>query len=86
MKTTGTTIWTSPNTSATNESGFAGLPGGYRNSSGAFSSVGSFGDWWSATENGSTYAWDRYLNYTSGYLARSNASKKDGFSVRCLRD
>ena len=45
MKTTGITRWNSPNTSATNESGFAGLPGGYRNGSGTFYSVGAFGYW-----------------------------------------
>ena len=30
MKETGTTHWTAPNTDATNSSGFAGLPGGFR--------------------------------------------------------
>ena len=91
MKTTGTTIWTTPNTSATNESGFAGLPGGYRRNNGSFYEVGSFGYWWSATEDDSTnvwYAWYRYLYYNDGYLIRSNFKKGKlyGFSVRCLRD
>ena len=30
LKETGTVHWASPNTGATNESGFTGLPGGYR--------------------------------------------------------
>ena len=50
MKTTGTTRWNTPNTNATNESGFAGLPGGYLDYNGPFSNVGSLGGWWSATE------------------------------------
>ena len=49
MKETGTTHWNSPNTGATNESGFTALPGGRRDSSnGAFSNVGYYGYWWSA--------------------------------------
>ena len=45
MKVAGTTRWTTPNTGATNESGFAGLPGGTRNNNGTFSNVGSNGYW-----------------------------------------
>jgi uncharacterized protein (TIGR02145 family) len=86
MKTTGTTRWTAPNTSATNESGFAGLPGGYRDGDGAFSGVGGYGLWWSATEFDSTYAWGRALSYNSGTLYRNPTNKYIGFSVRCLRD
>ncbi|PWI46430.1 hypothetical protein CEE45_16860 [Candidatus Heimdallarchaeota archaeon B3_Heim] len=39
MKETGTTHWPSPNTGATNESGFSALPGGYRNYTGFFGSI-----------------------------------------------
>ena len=86
MKTTGTTRWNTPNTSATNQSGFAGLPGGTRDDFGTFGSVGSIGYWWSATEYNSPNAWFRYLNFYDGYLYRLYFNKKNGFSVRCLRD
>ena len=86
MKTTGTTRWASPNTSATNESGYAGLPGGYRTSSGTFLDVGNGGKWWSATEDNSTSAGARTLDYGNGDLGRIASNKKGGFSVRCLRD
>src|SRR5205085_6409714 len=47
MKETGITYWLSPNTSATNSSGFTGLPGGYRNpSDGSFYLISSNGIWW----------------------------------------
>ena len=86
MKTTGTTRWTSPNTGATNESGFAGLPGGFRYFNGSFNNVGSYGIWWSSTESSTNDAWDRFL-YSEAYrLDRFNDSKLYGFSVRCLRD
>jgi uncharacterized protein (TIGR02145 family) len=86
MKTTGTTRWTTTNTSATNESGFTGLPGGIRNVSGTFVDVGVSGYWWSASEISSTDAWGRYLLNFSGRLLESSLNKKNGFSVRCLRD
>jgi uncharacterized protein (TIGR02145 family) len=86
MKTTGTTRWTTPNASATNESGFTGLPGGFRYNYSPFSNVGDYGIWWGATEYSSAFAWYRYLNYSDGYLGRYYGIKKLGYSVRCLRD
>ena len=50
MKETGTTLWNSPNTGATNSSGFTGLPGGFCNFNGNFYSIGFNGSWWSTTE------------------------------------
>ena len=86
MKSVGTTRWTTSDTSATNESGFTGLPGGSRNYSGTFNGVGNYGFWWSSAQNGTTYAWYRVLVYSNGGASLSYDYKKDGFSVRCLRD
>ncbi len=72
MKTT--TDWQSPNTGATNESGFSGLPGGLRDGSGSYYNVGYFGYWWSSTELSTAGAWYRYLNYTNGGSYRSGSS------------
>jgi uncharacterized protein (TIGR02145 family) len=81
-----TTLWNSPNQDATNSSGFTGFPGGYRSSIGAFSNIGGIGLWWSSSELDTTYAWSRFLSYDLGFAFRSNTSKKNGFSVRCLKD
>lgn len=89
MKSTGTQYWQSPNTNATNESGFNGLPGGRRDNSGSFDAyegVGIKGYWWSSTEDDTNYAWYRYLYCSNGNVSRNYASKESGFSVRCLRD
>lgn len=86
MKETGTIHWTTPNTGATNISGWAGLPGGYRNYYGTFSNVTSSGYWWSATEDGTAGAWYRYLLSTNGNIYRFSTNKQIGFSVRCVRD
>ena len=80
------TGWLSPNTSATNESGFSALPGGFRNGSGYFFWIGEYGDWWSSPENSPTDAWYRRLSYYSGNLGSSSSSTEIGFSVRCVRD
>jgi uncharacterized protein (TIGR02145 family) len=86
MKETGTSHWNSPNTGATNSSGFTALPGGYRDYGGTFYGVGSTGSWWSATEYGTYSAWNRYLYYDFSGVYRSYPNKVDGFSVRCVRD
>jgi uncharacterized protein (TIGR02145 family) len=82
-----TTGWNAPNTGATNESGFTGLPGGYRYFNGTYYDIGYNGYWWSSTEDGSNYAWNRYLYYDSSDVYRNPSQiKQDGFSVRCVRD
>jgi uncharacterized protein (TIGR02145 family) len=86
MKSTGTQYWLSPNTGATNSSGWSGLPGGNRYYYGTFLSIGGYGLWWSSTENSADNAWYRGLYYNIGVVNRTNSSKANGFSVRCLRD
>jgi uncharacterized protein (TIGR02145 family) len=78
---------TTPNTGATNESGFSGLPGGTRFSlGGSYNYIGYYGHWWSSTEYSTTYSWYRGLGYNFGNSNRTNDDKQFGFSVRCLRD
>jgi len=86
LKETGTTHWASPNTGATNETGFTALPGGFRYNSGAFDLIGNNGYWWSATEGSATSAWYRDVYYNDSNVARYYGNKEVGFSVRCLRD
>jgi uncharacterized protein (TIGR02145 family) len=87
MKSIGTQYWNSPNIGATNESGFSGLPGGYRGDNGGFFNLGFNGFWWSASESGAELAWNRGLYNTNAYIYRySNYNKRNGLSVRCLRD
>jgi uncharacterized protein (TIGR02145 family) len=88
MKATGTSLWNTPNTDATNSSGFTGLPGGYCNGGGTFYTIGNNGFWWSSSETNTTDAWNRELSYINGsvYANNSGNGKRNGFSVRCLRD
>ncbi|PCJ85560.1 MAG: hypothetical protein COA57_07385 [Flavobacteriales bacterium] len=88
LKETGTTNWNSPNTGATNTSGFTALPGGLCNGIGSFVGIGDEGTWSCATENSSTVAWKRKLgNTNSGVHRNVNANDKArGHSVRCVKD
>lgn len=70
----------------TNESGFSGLPGGFRYSGGAFDRIGKYGSWWSSAETNTYHAWGRTLLYSFGLVSRVYDGKNYGFSVRCLRD
>ncbi len=78
----------SPNTGATNESGFSGLLGGYRSKDGTYSGIGNgnLGCWWSSTEYSTIGGWDRYLLWSIGNSDRAKAGKQNGFSVRCIKD
>ena len=68
-----------------NSSGFSGLPGAYRSSTGSFYNAGSLGLWWSSSPLGSS-AWYRSLSYFNEDATRDNLSRRNGFSVRCVRD
>jgi uncharacterized protein (TIGR02145 family) len=80
--------WNSPNTGATNESGFTGLPGGYRNLNGSYGTIGYNGNWWSSSASSliNVNAWFRRLDYDPAGVNRTNYDKRGGFSVRCVRD
>ncbi len=78
--------WKNPNTGATNISGFAGYPGGYRYIDGYFYYHGEFGAWWSSTQQSDSHAWYRNLDYLFSFMYRTNYIKGAGFSVRCIKE
>ena len=87
MKETGYTHWISPNTGATNESGFTGLPGGNRNDfHSSFREFGTGGYFWSATESSSPRVFTRKIGYSYTNMYRNSDTKPNGISVRCIKD
>lgn len=94
LKSTGTIegstgLWRSPNTGATNESGFSAEPGGMCDNLNSFSSynAGYYGEWWSL----------RNIQYPSSYILGSMATNvahrstdisynSDFKSIRCIKD
>jgi len=89
MKEAGYDHWNSPNTGATNSSGWTGLPGGLVNSNSSEVYIGGslLGRWWTASEYGSNYSsWSRRLDYYDGDINEMDANRAVGFSARCVRD
>jgi uncharacterized protein (TIGR02145 family) len=87
MKEAGLEHWDSPNTGATNESGFSGLPGGFRNVTGSYVYMGSDGYFRSSSEYSSSQAWFHSLHSVWEEVYRGfNMNKSSGNSVRCIGD
>jgi uncharacterized protein (TIGR02145 family) len=88
LKSTGTQYWLSPNTGATNQIGFKGLPGGDRNPSpGDFNSLNYIGYWWTSTQStNQAYSTMRSMKFNETNIGTGNASKTFGYSVRCIKD
>jgi uncharacterized protein (TIGR02145 family) len=98
LKETGTTHWISPNSYATDESGFKALPGGYN-----YGSIGQGEDgtnfhygayFWSSTSEDadadedhlSVIAWRREMYTYQNSVERYVEGKVAGLSVRCVKD
>lgn len=79
-------LWNSPNTDATNSSGFTALPGGVRGNGGSFFNLGVEGQWWTANAYGPNGAVFYSIRYNTAGTTRAGASKQDGLSVRCVKD
>lgn len=77
--------WDTPNTGATNESGFTGLPSGLRNDGGIFAGKGIWGHWSSSSENNSN-SYSYFLEYNNTNLDAQIRHKKYGYSCRCVKD
>lgn len=86
LKEKGIIHWQSPNTGATNETGFTALPSGARDYGGLFSCIGINGVWWSSTESNSLEASMWIIAYAGSYMGRYNNNKVEGYSIRCLKD
>jgi len=95
LKSTGSQHWYSPNSGATNESGFSALPGGGRfyQPNGFVGLTGSGGWWTSSTPNGPidpgfiNHVGSRGLFSNNGEIWLNwNVSNKIGASIRCIKD
>tara|TARA_B110000003_G_scaffold45933_3_gene43969 strand:- start:47880 stop:48824 length:945 start_codon:yes stop_codon:yes gene_type:complete len=92
MKEAGFDHWNSPNTGATNSSGWTGLPGGSRfdGGGGFFWTAGDEGLWWSSSadpwETSTAHARILLNNSEDITEPTDTYEKNKGYSVRCVRD
>lgn len=86
MKETGTTLWNSPNTGATNESGFTALPGGRKNRYGSFEYLRKYAFFWSRTAAGYGYSYGRILYYDDNDVTHDRERDNSMYSVRCFKN
>jgi uncharacterized protein (TIGR02145 family) len=85
LKEVGLTHWNSPNTGATNSSGWTGLPGGIRNNL-LFTTINRSGVWWSSTEFDSLNAFRFAINYQNTIAGQGTNLKVSGYSVRAIKN
>ena len=81
MKEAGTTHWNTPNTGATNSSGFTGLPAGNRGA-GGFYDMGNYAYFWADAL--STYS-RALLDNSASTSGISNNGSNLGLSIRCIK-
>jgi uncharacterized protein (TIGR02145 family) len=98
MKETGTTHWDSPNTGATNESGFCGRGHGRRQFyDGAFSTLRTHGYYWTSTDmqwltDTHAIVVGLFRDYVQLILRDGSSTQRapvpleDGYAVRCVKD
>lgn len=88
LKESGTEHWASPNTGATNESGFTALPTGGRYAWGPFLGLGEIAGFWCARMSSENYdsRLIRTLYYDHSDIDRATSPIGTGLSVRLVRD
>ena len=88
LKETGTSHWKSPNTGATNSSGFTALPTGLRDGTSGFDYSGRFGSFWSTSEYEAQKEFATYMEMArnESSVSISSTPKINGYAVRCIRD
>jgi len=94
LKQLGTTNWNSPNTGATNSSGWTALPGGQNSTEGTVlhppSNKKYIGYFWTSTSVGTTSANGIFLRWDSASVSNGSQNysnnKGSAYSVRLIKD
>lgn len=82
-----TTRWTTPDTAATNSSGFTAIPGGFRFSSGPYIGENTANFWTSSVVTGGVFLnFRRSLVTASNGVLRAGQTRTYGLSCRCVED
>jgi len=89
LKESGTTHWNSPNTGATNSSGFTAVAGGFRGSDGIYYDLGKHGSYWGITnthEPFCVYLYHNSIKVISEVSPEEDKTSGICFAVRCVKN
>ncbi|MDD5185087.1 MAG: fibrobacter succinogenes major paralogous domain-containing protein [Paludibacter sp.] len=88
LKATGKEYWKEPNSDATNESGFNGLPGGWHAAKGHYGALGKYGHWWCSNRQTEEYAFRMFLSFDESCYKNhlGSSDPQNAWSVRCVKD
>ncbi len=87
IKSTNAALWDSPNTGATNSSGFSADPGGFRSDVGLnFTWARKSAYFYSSSENSSSTVFSSAVDYSNTLFSFPTNNKSFGYSVRCIKD
>lgn len=77
-----------PNANATNQIDFSGLPAGRRTNHGIYEDLGRTAYWWSRTTSSESPSAGNFirLSHENGFMIFGIQNKKNGFSVRCIKN
>jgi uncharacterized protein (TIGR02145 family) len=86
LKSTG--LWASPNTGASNSSGFSSIPAGHRAHNGTYyASLGERNHLWSSSMSPNGNPWLRAMWYDNNGIYRANYDHpSSGISIRCIKN
>jgi uncharacterized protein (TIGR02145 family) len=85
LKSTDPAHWNSPNTGATNSSGFTAVGGGIAHVNTTGSDFGNLGFYWCSTQHDPTLGLIRMLGHDHEKAIYSGAAKAEAFSVRLIK-
>lgn len=86
LKETGSNHWNSPNTGATNSTGFTALPGGRRDGGGNFQELGNLSCCWNSNQSDNYNAFNFFMAYNHAEVNLNPGSSRYGLSIRCIKD
>jgi uncharacterized protein (TIGR02145 family) len=85
LKEVGNTHWADPFKSD-NSSGFTALPGGWRSYPRTSEKIGIYGSWWTSTEFNENFSAFLYLEFFASNVFKDFNYKRNGYSIRCIKD
>lgn len=87
LKETGLTHWNTPNTGASNSSGFSAVGSGFRSYfDGSFVNLKVAANYWTASGYDATTAHNAYVRYDEAASNTVIYLKNSGYAIRCVKD